>query len=108
MSTTYGRNTSPTDDLALLLGDATPRVVRTAAAHGIRLAEDGTEYVEQPNPEPGLPPVPEDDDDEDPTHVRTPAEVIEGRADPAAVAASRAEARIAHTAAAMDPATALL
>ncbi|CED90567.1 hypothetical protein [Actinomyces succiniciruminis] len=94
MSTTYDRNTSPTDDLALLLGDATPRVVRTAAAHGLRMAEDGTEVIEQPA-DPGLPPQPDDDEEDD-------------AADPVAVAATRGGARIAHTAAAMDPATALL
>lgn len=98
MSTTYDRNTSPTDDLALLLDTATPRVVRTAAAHGIRLAEDGTEVIERPA-DPGLPPQPEEDDDE---------QQDDAAVDPAAVAASRAGARIAHTAAAMDPATALL
>ncbi|SHE25209.1 hypothetical protein [Actinomyces glycerinitolerans] len=96
MSTTYGRNTSPTDDLALLLGDATPRVVRTAAAQGIRLAEDGTEVIEQPA-DPGLPPQPDDDDEEE-----------DDAADPVAVAATRGGARIARTAATMTATTALL
>ncbi|RAX19458.1 hypothetical protein DRB06_13380 [Actinomyces sp. Z5] len=95
MSTAYDRNTSATDDLALLLGDATtPRIARTAAAHGIRLAEDGTEYVEQPA-DPGLPPLPDDEEEDD-------------AADPVAVAATRGGARIARTAAALNPATALL
>ncbi|CED90569.1 hypothetical protein [Actinomyces succiniciruminis] len=94
MSTTYDRNTSPTDDLALLLGDATPRVVRTAAAHGLRMAEDGTEVIEQPA-DPGLPPLPDDEEEDD-------------AADPVAVAATRGGARIARTAATMTATTALL
>ncbi|MBE6482058.1 MAG: hypothetical protein E7Z94_06750 [Actinomyces ruminicola] len=87
-------------ELAFIVGDDVADRAAHTAARGLRLAEDGSEYVEQPPtepaPEPGLPPVDDEEEQED------------AAAGPAAVAASRAGARIAHTAAAMDPATALL